>query len=370
MRDVVKVSSHQTAKIFVVVVVVMAIASVGFLMIVLDETPPGGDITTIEGGTYTQHPPITLRSNTEFANQAAEEGWKGNGTSSSPYLIENLWIRSDAECVDISDITVHFVVRNCFLSSTPELSADCAAISIYNSSNAYLESCVVHSNDDGMQFFLSRDCTVHNCTIEASCAGVNATESHDLRFENSEIRNCTYGAIIIGSVGVDLSHNRVCHNEWGVLAQFSDSCKLWNNTISENQEGVDVQILCTNWSIRYNTVLNNTGVGIRLGEQTGNISLVYNRLGWNEMSNAIDDGLDNKWDNGVNQGNYWCDYDGSGVYLVPGSAGSVDHYPLLLDESNATTVLAAWLQSLKADKQCHHTSTLCVISGLSLQRYI
>ena len=357
MRDVTKVSSHQTAKMFVAMIMVMAIASVGFLMIVLDETPPGGGKTTIEGDTYTQHPPITLRSNTEFANQAAEEGWKGTGTSSNPYLIENLWIRSDAECVDISGITIHFVVRNCFLSSTSELSADCAAISIYNSSNAHLESCIVHSNDDGMQFFLSSECTVHNCTIEALSVGVNATESHDLQFESSDIRNCTYGVTIIGSPGVDLSHNWICHNEWGVLAQFSDSCRLWNNTISENQEGVDLQILCTNWSIRNNTVLNNTGVGIRLGEQTGNISLVCNRLGWNEMSNAIDDGLDNEWDDGVSQGNYWSDYDGSGVYLVPGSAGSVDHYPLLLEESNDSTVSAAWLQSLKAGKQWHDTST-------------
>jgi parallel beta-helix repeat protein len=160
---------------FAAVVIVMAVASVVFLMTVLDETLPGGGMTTIEGDTYTQHPPITLRSNTEFANQAAEEGWKGNGTSSSPYLIENLWIRSDAECLDISDTTVHFVVRNCFLSSTPELSADCAAISIYNSSNAHVESCIVHSNDDGVQFFLSRECSVYNCTIEALCVGVNAT---------------------------------------------------------------------------------------------------------------------------------------------------------------------------------------------------
>jgi nitrous oxidase accessory protein NosD len=208
-----------------------------------------------------------------------------------------------------------------------------------------------------MQFFLSRECTVRNCTIEALSVGLNATESHDLRFESSEIRNCTYGATIIGSPGVDLSHNWICHNEWGVLAQFSDFCALWNNTISENQEGVDLQILCANWSIRNNTVLNNTGAGIRLGEQTGNISLVCNRLGWNEMSNAIDDGLDNEWDDGVSQGNYWSDYDSSGVYLVPGSAGSVDHYPLLLEESNDTTVSAAWLQSLKASKQWHDTST-------------
>ena len=61
---------------------------------------------------------------------------------------------------------------------------------------------------------------------------------------------------------------------------------------------------------------------------------VCNRLGLNEMSNAIDDGLDNKWDDGVNQGNYWNNYDSSGVYLVPESAGSVDYYPLLLEESN------------------------------------
>ncbi len=53
-----------------------------------------------------------------------------------------------------------------------------------------------------------------------------------------------------------------------------------------------------------------------------------NQLGYNGESNASDEeGTDNSWDDGVSLGNYWGDYDGTGVYTIPGSTGSVDRYP-------------------------------------------
>ncbi|MFW9975886.1 MAG: nitrous oxide reductase family maturation protein NosD, partial [Candidatus Thorarchaeota archaeon] len=44
-------------------------------------------------------------------------------------------------------------------------------------------------------------------------------------------------------------------------------------------------------------------------------------------SNVHDNGSNNAWDNGVNLGNYWSSYNGTGIYPIPGTAGSVDRFP-------------------------------------------
>jgi hypothetical protein len=59
--------------------------------------------------------------------------------------------------------------------------------------------------------------------------------------------------------------------------------------------------------------------------------IYYNQLGWNTANNAQDDGSGHMWDDGVSQGNAWSDYDEVGDYSIPGSAGSVDSYPSLLE---------------------------------------
>jgi hypothetical protein len=48
------------------------------------------------------------------------------------------------------------------------------------------------------------------------------------------------------------------------------------------------------------------------------------------LGNAIDSGSDNTWDNGIDTGNWWSDYDGTGEYAIGGNAHSVDRYPNVL----------------------------------------
>ena len=44
---------------------------------------------------------------------------------------------------------------------------------------------------------------------------------------------------------------------------------------------------------------------------------------------AYDEGTDNIWyDIETNEGNYWSEWSGTGEYLIDGSSGSIDPYPL------------------------------------------
>ncbi|RDE17373.1 MAG: hypothetical protein C4K49_03180, partial [Candidatus Thorarchaeota archaeon] len=73
-----------------------------------------------------------------------------------------------------------------------------------------------------------------------------------------------------------------------------------------------------------NTVCDNEGTGISV---TGNGHHIY----WNTICrngrNAVDSGSGNTWDDGARCGNFWDDMTPGAVYLIPGTAGSVDHYP-------------------------------------------
>jgi hypothetical protein len=91
---------------------------------------------------------------------------------------------------------------------------------------------------------------------------------------------------------------------------------------------------CDGNEITQNVVCHN-GVGVLLNANSGNL-IYYNRLVFNIIDNAIDNGTSNSWDNGT-AGNHWDDYtgfdaDGDGIgetwYAVPGSATAYDRKPL------------------------------------------
>jgi hypothetical protein len=67
--------------------------------------------------------------------------------------------------------------------------------------------------------------------------------------------------------------------------------------------------------------------GIHAYGSTG-LNVYYNILGLNGNGDA-DDNNNNNWDDGVDTGNWWSDYDGvSPTYPLPGGGGSVDDYPM------------------------------------------
>jgi len=82
-----------------------------------------------------------------------------------------------------------------------------------------------------------------------------------------------------------------------------------------------------------NTATGNSEYGVLLGPNSSGDVIFLNVIGPNGVANARDRGSANKWDDDVSLGNYWSDYNGTGVYPIPGTAGSVDRFPSSIEPS-------------------------------------
>ena len=85
---------------------------------------------------YDVRDPIRIVSNGDFANQAAENGWAGDGSSGDPYIIENITINCHERNfgILIRDSTKYFEIRNCTIFNC-STDTDAAAIILRNTSN-------------------------------------------------------------------------------------------------------------------------------------------------------------------------------------------------------------------------------------------
>lgn len=136
-----------------------------------------------------------------------------------------------------------------------------------------------------------------------------------------------YGQVILANCSGVIVEDGVFSNlTVGIELGYSAYCSLMNNTSSGNEEGVSVASSSNN-TISNNTIAGNN-YGVYLHPSSDNNLIYLNVIADNNNENARDYGTGNHWNSTVT-GNYWSDYTGTGVYHVPGSAGSIDYYPFL-----------------------------------------
>ena len=62
------------------------------------------------------HDPISIDGNGDFTSTAASEGWLGDGTAISPYLIDGYNIISGIKAISVNNTNVYFRISNCSFS--------------------------------------------------------------------------------------------------------------------------------------------------------------------------------------------------------------------------------------------------------------
>ncbi len=207
------------------------------------------------------------------------------------------------------------------------------------SNNCFLMNNIASGRMYGFQLVFSNNCMLtNNIAINNTYSGFCLYRSNNSTITNNTANTCLrYGVWIWITDNCTLMDNNATDNKkHGFYIYFSTNCILVNNNASSNSFS-GFQLNSSDHCILINnTAYNNLRLGIGIDERSNSNVLYLNKLGKNGIFNAWDDGELNAWDDGVSCGNYWMDYDGEGVYLIPGSTGNVDNFPFVWKQAAMT----------------------------------
>ncbi len=153
---------------------------------------------------------------------------------------------------------------------------------------------------------------------------------------NTINQNGYYGMDIHMGTNNVISGNIINDNViYGIGGFENNNCTIYNNNINNNSIGIDLMY----WDgseIYGNVIINNLKYGILIEWNTAQDNTIYLNNFTGNSINALDNGNNNQWDNGIN-GNYWDDYGGvdanddyigDSPYVIEGIAGSMDNFPI------------------------------------------
>ena len=271
------------------------------------------DVTVVESP-YEKHSSIWAYDDETLQEYAEEEEWEGDGSEGSPFMIEGYSIDGMARCIRLKNTRQFVNIRGCQIVSFWN-DVKGSSISFENVTNVRIDSCTIERFEYGLSLINSSDCVIANNTF----------------LENEIAFDCE------SSNRIDVVNNTV-ERSWrtGLELNWSSACNVFSNRIVTSYRGIGLTNMSLS-SFHNNTIENNLEYGITLDEDCTENEFVFNRIGPNRRGNAIDNGTNNRWDDGVQFGNTWSDYDGEGFYHIPGLAGSIDHYPYRLVTSTTTT---------------------------------
>ena len=165
--------------------------------------------------------------------------------------------------------------------------------------------------------------TFSSNTINSAGPGIVVYASNNNTFAENIISAAYYGIRLVGSSDNILSDNTISdvYQEGAIcLSDSSSNNRVTGNNINSNGKGINV-VDSSNNTLTNNIVSDNMLGIILLGESYNNFiyhnSLINNAVE-GEIYNAIDDSINNSWDNDYpSGGNYYSDYTGEDRYSGP-----------------------------------------------------
>ena len=196
--------------------------------------------------------------------------------------------------------------------------------------NITVTNSVVYSCEQSGFDIYSDNTTFENITCYDNGWAFTISQSGNLTLRNIDCSpsrySTSYQGISCFDVGDSLFSNITCN----LLEEGFQLDACFDNTIENLTVISAYRGFVMTGSAHHNLVTNSTIAFCRYGPLVyGTLNDFYNNyIIQNIWGQVIDEGSDNYWDDGVSIGNFWSDFSGEGIYLIPGSANSIDHYPL------------------------------------------
>ena len=269
--------------------------------------------------------------------EASAETWcSGSGTFEDPYLIENVTIDggNSGSCFTIKNSDKYFRIENCTVFNSGSVDFD-AGIHLDHVGNGTLINNNCSFNNRYGMFVTYSD----NTTVLGNTANNNQNEGiwfhasyNTTVLGNTANNNRNNGIRISGSDNNTVSGNTANNNSFdGIHFYYSDNNNISGNIVDINDRKGIYIYLSNNNTVLDNIAKNNTdglyfsdsnftvvsgnhfkdnyNYGVRIFDSDSQYNIFYKNLFLGNIEHAIDNGLNNNWNNSV-IGNYWDNYAG------------------------------------------------------------
>ncbi|UCG00656.1 MAG: right-handed parallel beta-helix repeat-containing protein [Candidatus Heimdallarchaeota archaeon] len=210
-------------------------------------------------------------------------------------------------------------------------------INVGYSPSSIISNNTCNQNGIGIVITNSRSCHIsHNVCNSNPLYGITTSFSgFSIVVNNTSNRNgiglyVYYCAFIV--VANSTFNNQTTRH--GIFLEHATKCLVANNTLSQNDEdGIHLSGSSSN-TICWNLIQKNYLYGIQIAGLEKHGDLCQNNLVHHNtfIENGASASSPQAYDKGFNSRygwNYWSDYDGIGIYSIPGTAVAFDPHPLL-----------------------------------------
>ncbi len=247
-------------------------------------------------GIYLSSSSGTILTNNTFYNDGVFLG-EDSVEDYLTYTVENNWVngRKLGFFINLNDVTFSDSIYGQLIF------INCSDIDIFNQELSNITT--------GLSLKWCKNTKLTNNICNNNSIGIQLEISSGLTLTNNTCRNNRYCISLVSSSNNALTKNICKNNMWGIRLVNSDFCLLTYNLLQENEEyGIAIEDGSDNNIIHHNTFNNNNLGG---------------------TSQALDNGENNTWyDVKTKEGNYWSNWIQKEPYLIDGTSGSIDPYPL------------------------------------------
>lgn len=228
--------------------------------------------------------------------------------------------------------------NNYILNTQASQNGNDGIICAYSHKNT-ISGCIGNGNARyGIALINSDENRVAGCNASNNFAGIRLYSANFNKISSNIAMNCNAGINLNYSCDTNqISSNNLTNNNFGIFLLYSNGNNISSNFLSKNNIGIQVQSSNTN-IISANEFLTNSIFGVHITSNSVNNRIYTNNFisNGNIGNQSADNGTANYW-NASTAGNFWDDWTSpdtnqDGIvdlpYIINGSAGAKDYYPL------------------------------------------
>ena len=203
--------------------------------------------------------PITIDGNNNFTTTASINHWVGNGSSTNPFIIENLNLTFqpyNSWGFLIKNTNLHFIIQNNYLSLSSNTGNSSYLLFLWNASNGLVKSNTLYVNTGYIDLYVlqSVNDTIKNNFVKAGDFGIFVDSSTNTLITQNTVEDTSAMALSLGGTSYHLiaNNNTLNSNVIGISATYLENVSIANNSIT-NSKGPFLYII----GVANGTINNN-----------------------------------------------------------------------------------------------------------------